>query len=67
MNIEDLSLELQEKAKACKTPEELLSLAKEEGVELADETLEAIAGGSSWSCITDCGSNKCTDHHIEIK
>ena len=51
MNIEDLSPELQEKAKACKTVEELFELAKEEGIELGEEELEAINGGmvSGWS------------------
>ena len=34
------------KVKACKNQEELLKLAKEEGVELTDEQLAAISGGS---------------------
>ena len=37
--------ELQEKARACKSPEEILALAKEEGYELSDEELEAVSGG----------------------
>ena len=45
MNYEDLSLELLEKAKACKTPEELFTLAKEEGVELSEDEVAAISGG----------------------
>ncbi len=45
MNFEDLAPELQEKVKACKTPEEILALAQEEGYELSDESLEAISGG----------------------
>lgn len=45
MNIEDLSPETIEKAKACKTPEELFALAKEEGIELTEEQIQAIAGG----------------------
>lgn len=51
MKFEDLSPELQEKACACKTPEELFELAKSEGMELDDEALEAINGGmvSGWS------------------
>lgn len=51
MMFEDLSPELQEKAIACKTPEELLELAKSEGKELSEEELEAINGGmvSGWS------------------
>ena len=33
------------KVKACKSQEELLALAKEEGIELTDEQLEAVSGG----------------------
>ena len=33
------------KAKTCKSQEEMLSLAKAEGVELSDEQLEAVSGG----------------------
>lgn len=38
------------KVKACKNDEEMLKLAKEEGIELTDEQLEAISGGcgSTW-------------------
>lgn len=39
-----------EKVKACKTPEAILALAKEEGVELTGEQLEAVSGGSY--CVT---------------
>lgn len=51
MKFEDLSPELQEKAIACKTPEELFELAKSEGMELGEEELDAINGGmvSGWS------------------
>ena len=48
MNFEDLTPEQMEKAKACKTPEVLLALAKEEGYELSDEDLNALSGGSTW-------------------
>lgn len=48
MEYNDLSEELKTKAKSCKTPEELMALAKEEGVELSDAQLEAVSGGS-WS------------------
>lgn len=50
------------KAKACKSQEELIALAKQEGVELTDEQLGAISGGfcnSSdlrWRC-PSCGSS----------
>ena len=45
MNIEDLSPEILQNAKACKTPEELFALAREEGIELTEEELDAISGG----------------------
>ena len=34
MDFKELSPELQEKARACKTPEELVALAEKEGYEL---------------------------------
>ena len=43
--IENLPPELQEKARACNSVEELLALAKEAKVPMPDEALEAIAGG----------------------
>ena len=46
------------KAKACKSQEELLKLAKAEGVELTSEQIEAVSGGgclSSMKCPV-CGS-----------
>ena len=36
------------KVKACKSQEELLSLAKDEGIELTEEQLKAVSGGASW-------------------
>ena len=50
MELNDLSPDLREKAKACKTPEDVLALAKQEGYKLSEEELEAISGGSTWSC-----------------
>jgi len=46
MNFEDLTPEQQEKAKSCKTPEDLIALAKNEGYELSEDELNAISGGS---------------------
>ena len=46
MRLEKLTEEQWEKARACKTPEEMLALAKEEGYELSDEDLAAINGGA---------------------
>lgn len=67
MNFDDLSLELQEKAKACKTREEFEALAKEEGFELTDELLEGMAGGIA--CAThDCFGldERCADLCISL-
>ncbi len=46
------------KIKACKSQEEILKLAKEEGIELTDEQLEAVSGGScsGYACYR-CGSD----------
>ncbi|MDY6430775.1 MAG: hypothetical protein SPL00_03190 [Bacilli bacterium] len=43
------------KVKECKNHEELLALAKEEGVELTDEQLKVVAGGGACSVISDIG------------
>ena len=47
-----LSDDLKKKVKECKTSEELMNPAKTEGIELTDEQLDAISGGSDsiWSC-----------------
>ena len=43
--LESLTAEQIEKVKHCKNSEELLKLAKEEGVQLSDEQLDAVSGG----------------------
>lgn len=46
------------KIKACKSQEEMLAFAKEEGIELTDEQLAAVSGGCmtpSYVC-PSCGS-----------
>lgn len=43
--LKGLSEEQIARAKTCKNQEEVLKLAKEEGLELTDEQLEAVAGG----------------------
>ncbi|MDO4404734.1 MAG: Nif11-like leader peptide family natural product precursor [Atopobiaceae bacterium] len=49
MNFEDLkNPELQEKLKSAKNVDELVALAKEEGVDLSDKQLEALSGGNGW-------------------
>ena len=46
MNFEDLkNPELQEKLKAASTLEELFAIAKENGLELSDDQIDAISGG----------------------
>ena len=44
--IASLTDEQKARAKACKTPEDYIAFAREEGIELTDEQLEAIAGGT---------------------
>ena len=54
MDFKDLTPEQQEKIKAAKSREELEAIAAEDGFELSDEALEAIAGGEHpWVCIRD--------------
>ena len=54
--LKGLSEEQIVKAKACKSPEELLKLAKGEGVALTPEQLEAVSGGcgSTWYVGAEC-------------
>ncbi len=49
------------KVQACKSSEEVLELAKAEGVELNDEQLEAVSGGGCTDIVKkcdECGSKK---------
>ena len=72
MEFKDLTPEQQDKIRACNTPEEILDLAKLEGIELSEEQLEQVAGGSGWSegaICPACGSgntsyDKLLDVHI---
>ena len=55
--------EIQEKLRTCKTADELVALAKEEGLELTDEQLEAVAGGESiWDAAVGCDGQACVGH-----
>lgn len=56
MGFSKLTEEQMTKARECKTPEEILVLARQEGYELSDEELEGVSGG--W-CISDCSENEC--------
>jgi len=53
--LEGLTKEQIAKVRACKSHEELLKLAKEEGVELTSEQLEAISGGGACSVVSNVG------------
>ncbi len=50
--IKDLSPELQEKARACTSVEELLKLADENSIELSVDQLDAVAGGTAFTAGT---------------
>ena len=53
--ISTLTDEQKKAVEAAKSPEELLSLAKESGYELSMDQLEGIAGGSClWYCPNNC-------------
>ena len=54
--LKGLSEEQIAKVKACKNQEEILKLAKEEGIELTDEQLEAVSGGG---CTPEMTCPKC--------
>ena len=65
---EELSPELQAKAKACTSPEELKALAESEGFELSDDALQGVAGGAGligckdYGCSHDtCSIDQCGD------
>ena len=45
MDFKDLTPEQQEMARACKSVDELVELAKSFGVQLSEEELAAVAGG----------------------
>lgn len=44
--LKGLTEEQKAKVKSCKNSDELLKLAKEEGIELTSEQLEAVSGGA---------------------
>ena len=51
------------KIKECKNNEEILNFAKNEGIELTDEQLEAVSGGS---CITGERCPRCNSDQVLI-
>ncbi len=58
MNYDELSEDLKARAREAKSTDELLALAEQEGIELSDEELASVSGGSSWSC----DSNICSGY-----
>ena len=56
MELKDLSVDQREKLRGASSMEEIVAIAKEEGVELTEEQLDAIAGGVDW---LDCTSYTC--------
>ena len=46
MKLNALTQEQWEKLQQCKTPEDILALAQAEGVELTDDQLQQVTGGS---------------------
>ena len=67
--LKGLSEEQIKKVEACKSSEEILSLAKAEGVELNEEQLAAVSGGAckkgNKKC-PKCGSDNLSDEYKEI-
>ena len=61
MKYNDLTEEQKTKLDACKTPEEVLRLAKDEGYELTDEELDQVAGGGGWGKRLECPECGSTD------
>ena len=61
--IKDLSPELQKKARACKSLEELTHLAAENDLELPEEALEHVSGG----CTQQMKCPKCGSYRIEVE
>ena len=60
--LQGLSEEQIKKVEACKSSEEVLNLAKAEGIELTDEQLEAVSGGG---CFRTFKCKKCGSKDIK--
>ena len=45
--------EQMEKARVCKNSDDLIELANSEGVELTDDQLDAISGGTWYDCMNE--------------
>ena len=60
--LKGLSEEQIAKIKDCKNNEELLAIAKEEGIELTDEQLDAVSGGCDSEEPTHCPNCGATEN-----
>lgn len=56
MGFDNLSADVQEKARAAETMEELEELADESGRQLSDEELDSLSGGNYAPTFSDCTS-----------
>ena len=54
MDFKDLTEEQRAKARACKTSDELVELARKEGVELTLDQIDDVSGGAVWNSAPDC-------------
>ena len=67
--LKGLSEEQIAKIRECKNTEEVLAIAKEEGIELNDEQLEAVSGGACTKetirC-PNCGSTNITKRAVGV-
>ena len=57
---DNLSEETRAKLVAAKTSEEILEIAKSEGIKLSEEELEKVSGGNAWSVVFT--RTTCEDH-----
>ena len=66
MDLNNLTPEQMEKAKACKSTDELIALAQSEGIELTDEQLEAVSGSEEWYSLCDDNEGNCPKYRYRI-
>ena len=64
--LKGLSEEQKKKVAECKSAEEVLALAKAEGVELNDEQLEAVSGGCGGDGLGGIKCPKCGSSNINV-
>ena len=56
MGFDDLSTDMQKKARTVKTKKDLEELANKSGQELSDEELDSVSGGNYAPTFSDCTS-----------